>query len=167
MLNNKIDFSNLSDIELIAIYGEWIKELKNRQIIRTNNIVGEIGEYLGIKYYNETKGLPKLQVALTSTKSVDAISNRGERYTIKTTTSRTTSVFYGINSPDDKRKQEKLFEYVIIVILNKNYCIEKILELNWDMFLKHKHWHSRMNAWNLIISEKLIKDSTIIYDSRK
>lgn len=163
MLDNEIDFSRLSDIQLIGIYGEWIKELKKRAIIRTNNIVGEIGEYLGIKYYNETRGLPKLQAAPTLTKSVDAISNKGDRYTIKTTTNRTTSVFYGINQPDSIEKQEKLFEYVMIVMLNKDYCIDKILELTWDMFLKHKHWHSRMGAWNLIVSEKLINDSKIIY----
>lgn len=163
MLDNEINFSRLSDIQLIGIYGKWIKELKKREIIRTNNIVGEIGEHLGIKHYNETKGLPKLQAAPTSTKSVDAISNKGDRYTIKTITNRTTSVFYGINSPDSIEKQEKLFEYVMIIILNKNYCIDKILELTWDLFLKHKHWHSRMEAWNLIVSEKLINDSKIIY----
>lgn len=60
------DFSSLSDEELILFYTEWIKELKKRNLIRTKNIVGELGEYLAIKYYNKTPGLPKLQATPTS-----------------------------------------------------------------------------------------------------
>ena len=80
----EIKLNKLSNEELISIYEKWIEELKNRKITRTNNIVGEIGEYLAIDYYNKTVGLPKLVSAPISTKSIDAISNRGERYTIKT-----------------------------------------------------------------------------------
>lgn len=161
MVNNKYDFSNFSDKELIGFYFYWIQELKKRNIIRTNNVVGEIGEFLALKHYNNTVGLPKLQAAPTSTKSMDAISNRGERYSIKTVTGKTTSVFYGI----DDNISNKLFEYVIIVIMNKDYSINKILEITWNTFFKHKHWHSRMRAWNLIITKKLIEESKVIYKS--
>ena len=85
-VNDKINFNDFNDEELISVYAEWIKELKIRNIIRTSNIVGEIGEYLAINYYNKTAGLPKLVPAAISTKSVDAISSNGERYTIKTVT---------------------------------------------------------------------------------
>lgn len=152
------DFSILSDEELILFYSKWIKELKKRNLIRTKNIVGELGEYLAIKYYNKTPGLPKLQATPTSTRSIDAISIKGERYSIKTITGKTTGVFYGVE--DNK---EKLFEYVIIVVMNEDYTINKILELTWDNFMNHKHWHSRMTAWNLTLTKELIHDSKIIY----
>ena len=113
-----------------------IEELKKRRIIRTNNIVGDIGEYLAIDYYNKTVGLPKLVSAPISTKSIDAISNKGERYTIKTVTTSTTGVFYGVDTIDNK-----LFEKVIIVELDKNYVMKRIIEIDWDTFFKHKHWH--------------------------
>lgn len=152
------DFSDLSDEALILFYSKWIKELKKRNLIRTKNIVGEIGEYLAIKYYNKTLGLPKLQATPTSTRNVDAISVKGERYSIKTITGKTTGAFYGVGD-----NEEKLFEYVIIVVMNDDYTISKILELTWNNFMKHKHWHSRMAAWNLTLSKKLICDSKIIY----
>ena len=49
----EIKLNKLSNEELISIYAKWIEELKHRKIIRTNNIVGEIGEYLAIDYYNK------------------------------------------------------------------------------------------------------------------
>lgn len=159
MENNQYDFSLYSDKELISLYFYWIQELKKRNIIRTNNIVGELGEFLAIKYYNDTPGMPKLQAAPTSTKNIDAISNKGERYSIKTVTGSTTGVFYGIS----KDMSQKLFEYVIIVIMNKDYSISKILEISWNTFFKYKRWHSRMNAWNLTITKNLIDESKVIY----
>lgn len=152
-----IDFSKYTDEELIWVYSNWIKELRSRGLIRTKNIVGELGEYLAIDYYNKTSRLPKLQATPTSTKSIDAISIKGERYTIKTITGKTTGVFYGIND------KEKVFEYVIIVMMNEDYILNKILELTWEQFIKYKHWHTRMNAWNLTVTKELINEANIIY----
>ena len=76
---------NLSNDELISVYPMLIELLKDRQIITTNNLTGELGEYLAIKFYNETKGLPKLLKADPGTKNIDAISKEGNRYSIKTT----------------------------------------------------------------------------------
>ena len=36
----------LSDAELIDLYPSILKELKSRGIIRTNNLIGELGEHL-------------------------------------------------------------------------------------------------------------------------
>ena len=43
-----MDVSKLSEIELIQAYSSSIKELKNRGILRTNNVIGDLGEYLAI-----------------------------------------------------------------------------------------------------------------------
>ena len=65
---------------LIENYGKLIQKMKEENIIRTKNVVGEIGEFYAIHHFNKTKGLPKLQRTLISTKNVDAISNKGDRY---------------------------------------------------------------------------------------
>lgn len=150
--------------ELINLYGNIIQELKSKRIIRSKNVVGDIGEYLAIDYYCKTPGLPRLQFAPPSTENIDAISTRGERYSIKSTTSSTTGVFYGVNSPESTEPQKQLFEYVVIVMLNDNYQLEKIIELDWASFLVHKKWHSRMKAWHLIVSKKMLADAKIIYE---
>lgn len=132
-------------------------------MIRTGNVVGDLGEYLAIKYYSETAGLPKLQAAPTGTQNIDAISRNGDRYSIKATSANTTGVFYGLNDPDNPEVDRQKFEYVILVVFNKDFSLRSIYELDWNTFLKHKRWHSRMRAWNLSINKALIIDSTTIY----
>ena len=64
-----IDIKSLNDGQVINLYSDIIKELKARKIIRTKNVLGELGEYLAIQYYNNTPGLPKLQVHLWEPKT--------------------------------------------------------------------------------------------------
>ena len=40
------DLSGKSTEDIIHLYSMAIKELKKREIIRTNNVVGELGKYL-------------------------------------------------------------------------------------------------------------------------
>lgn len=159
---------NLKDLkptELIDLYSQIIKMLKEREIIRSKNIIGDLGEYLAIEHYCSTPNLPKLQQAPPNTQNVDALSTKGERYSIKATSSKLTGVFYGLNPPDSNEPEKQKFEYVIIVIFDDDFKLLKILELDWDMFLKFKRWHKTMWAWNLTITKELIESSQTIYDS--
>lgn len=153
-----MDLKNLSDEELVAMYPNLISELKEREIIRTDNVVGEIGEYLAINQYNKTPGLPKLIRTAKSTKNIDAVSNKGERYSIKTMTTKTTGVIHGVDTIENK-----LFEKLIIVQLDKNSTLKKVVEIDWKTFFKHKKWHSTMKAHNVHITKALLDDSIIIY----
>lgn len=153
----------LKDSDLISLYSKTIKELKSREIIRTSNVIGDLGEYIAVDYYCSTPNLPKLQAAPIGTQNIDAISINGDRYSIKSTSTTTTGVFYGLNDPNSSTQDIQKFEYVIIVKFDKDYQLEGIYELSWDTFIKHKRWHSRMNAWNLSLTKNLISDSKIIY----
>lgn len=159
-----MELSKLDDFELIKTYGLLIEELKNREIIRTKNKIGDLGEYLAIDFYNRNSNLPKLQFAPTGTENIDAISRKGERYSIKSTSAKTTGVFYGLNNPNSLEKDEKKFEFVIIVEFDENYNLSKIIELEWNNFLIFKKWHKRMQAWNLTITKELLSNSKIIFE---
>ena len=161
-----MDLTNIGNDGLIKLYSDIIKELKNRNIIRTKNIIGDLGEYYAIKYYNEISGLPKLQAAPAGTQNVDAISRKGERYSIKSTSGNLTGVFYGLNDPDSIENEKQIFEYVIIVIFNIDFELEKIIEINWEQFLKLKKWHKTMRGWNISINKKLILEGKIIYENQ-
>ena len=106
----KMDFSKLSGIELIKVYGELLREMYAKNLIRSKNVTGDVGEYIVVNHYNKTKGLPKLQFAPPSTKNIDAISVNGERYSIKCTTTNTTGAFYGIEKDVEYSKIKPLFE---------------------------------------------------------
>jgi len=162
---NKILLDKLNNEELWLLYAEAEKELKERGLVRTRNIVGERGEFLTIETYNSIKGLPNLQAAPEGTQNVDALSRKGERYSIKTITEpgNTTGVFYGIGEKDSELIPEKKFEYVVIVQLHRNYRPKIMLELTWEQFLKHKRWHSTMRAWSLSLTKALLEDAKIIF----
>lgn len=104
-----------------------------------------------------------MQFAPPSTKNIDAISVNGERYSIKCITTNTTGAFYGIEKNTDIRDIKPLFEYVVIIKLNEKYQPQFILELDWEAFFKHKHWYSRIGAYNLLVTNSLIEDGKMIY----
>lgn len=156
-------YAKLNDLELVGAYGKWLTELKKRELIRTNNVVGELGESLAIKIYREIPKLPRLQAAPVGTQNIDAISTEGKRYSIKSTTGKVTGVFYGLNEPGSTIVEPVKFEFVIIVIFSKDYELKAIYELDWPTFLKHRKWHSRMRAWNLSVNKALVADATTIF----
>lgn len=161
------NLSDLSTDDLIDLYARIPDELKERGVIRTNNFLGDLGEYRAIEHYNGTPGLPNLQAAPSGTQNVDAISRNGERYSIKATRSNGTGVFYGLGDPESKEIDRQKFEYVIIVQFFDNFRVRRIIELDWEDFLKYKRWHSRMRAWNLGISKRLISDARILFEDKE
>ncbi len=164
---NDNQFSKLDNEEIWLQYADTELELKKRGLVRTRNIVGERGEFLAIETYNSIAGMPNLQAAPEGTQNVDALSRKGERYSIKTVTEpgSTTSVFYGIGEKENPVIPEKKFEYVIIVQIFKNYKPKRILELTWEQFLKYKRWHSTMRGWNLSVTKTLLQEAKVVLDN--
>lgn len=109
-----MDLAVLSTAKIVSLYCETIKELKARSVIRTNNVIGDLGEYLAIEHYNNTAGLPTLAAAPIGTENIDAISRKGDRYSIKSTSENVTGVFYGLEPNGSSVKDKQKFEYVII-----------------------------------------------------
>ena len=162
-----MNIDKLPTSEIIELYPQIIREPKKRGVIRTNNFIGDLGEYLVIDYYKKTAGLPTLLAAPISTKNIDAISNDGDRYTIKTTSKKVTGVFYGLEPLGSDQPDKQKFEYAIICSFDKDYSLKAIYELDWEHFMAHKKWHSRMNAWNIALTSSTIKDCRIIYQRNK
>lgn len=152
-----------ADENIWSLYAFLTLQLKERGLVRTRNIVGERGEFLAIETYKRIAGLPKLQAAPEGTQNVDAISRKGERYSIKTisTPGSCTGVFYGLAEPGAEEKDQK-FEHVIIVIIDKSYELKKMIEINWKQFLKFRRWHKTMRAWNLNLTQQLYNEATTI-----
>jgi len=160
------DLSALTDDDLVRLYPHLLKELKRRGIIHSKNVVGDLGERLAIATYNGTPGLPNLQAAPKGTQNVDAISRNGERYSIKTTTGRSTGVFFGLPLKGSRETPSQKFEYVVIVQFDSDYQLRGIYQVSWDVFVEHKKWQSRMNAWFLSVTKELLANARIIWDGK-
>jgi hypothetical protein len=122
--------------------------------------VGEIGERLVIAHFNATKGLSKLLRAPTGTKNVDALSREGDRYSIKTILdAKKTGTIY----PDSTDGDKQLFEYLLIVRLNRALELEFICRLTWAQFIHVRQWDKRMNAWYVGISHKSLSAGEMVF----
>lgn len=159
-----MEMEGYSVAELISIYSQTIKELKRRGVLRTKNVIGELGEYLVLEHYDRNPNLPNLTVVPVGTKNINAISQNGERYSIKSTSGNVTGVIYGLEPQGSSVIDKPLFEYVIVCKLDDDCELEGIYQLTWDAFQKHKKWHSRMSAWNIAVTKAMKEDSTVIYE---
>ena len=161
----KENYKNLSVPELakrISPSSDAFLELKERGILRTKNVVGELGEYFAVDYYTKYPKLPNLTMAPPGVQNIDALSRNGEIYSIKTVTSRngTTGSFW---DPDSIERNEQKFHYLIIVVLNNEYSVDMILELTWKDFFKFKKYNKRMNNYNISLTKKLFDEVNIVF----
>jgi len=112
-----------------------------------------MGEQLAIEYFNRTPGCPNLILAPPGTQNVDALSRRGDRYSIKTIcNAKKTGTVY----PDQDDSNKQLFEYMLVVKMNKDWSLDEIYEFDWKTFSSCRSWDKRMNAWYIGISRKTL-----------
>jgi hypothetical protein len=152
----KVDLSAISDDDLVLLRAGLDTEMRKRKIAFS---VGGVGERLAIEYFRETPGLPKLQLAPSGTKNVDALSRNGDRYSIKAHCSaKKTGTIY----PDPRDRDKQLFEYLLIVKLGTDWTLKSIHQLSWQQFTEIRSWDSRMNAWYVGISNRTLGVATAV-----
>lgn len=155
---NPVDLKSLNDLALLELRSEIDKEARHRGL---NFNVGEIGEKLAISLFKERPDLPVLAPAPRGTKNIDAISRDGNRYSIKTLQrAKKTGTIY----PDLVDKDRRLFEFILIVIINDGFSLERIIELTWEQFCTVRSWDIRMNAWYIARSHRALSPGRQIYE---
>ena len=145
----------LADLDLLRLRARVAAELKRRGLACN---VGQVAESLAIAFYNSTPGRPNLQPAPTGTQNVDALSRRGDRYSIKgVLDARKTGTIY----PDRDDREKQLFEYLLIVRIDDDWQLIGIHEFDWKTFVEVRSWDSRMNAWYVGLAAKTLARSTL------
>ena len=61
-------------VRLISPNSDVHKELRRREVIRTKNITGELGEYYVVQYYNNTPGQSNLFLPPPGVKNIDVMN---------------------------------------------------------------------------------------------
>jgi hypothetical protein len=149
-------------INLIENISTSIKKLREKNIIRTNNLLGDLGEFLAVEYYNNHGDLPNLTLMANSNKHYDAESESKVKFSIKTTTGNGTGVIYGLEPKDSGKESTKIFDFLVVVKMNNDFTINTICEIPWLVFLEHKKWHKTMGAWNIQLTKKVIESSRVL-----
>lgn len=161
--NNKVfrklsvDLELLDDIQLLELRAAIDTEARKRGL---NFNTGEIGEKLVISLFKERPDLPVLTSAARGTKNIDAISREGNRYSIKTLQrAKKTGTIY----PDPLNKERKLFEFILVVLLNDDFTLSRVIEFSWEQFCVVRSWDIRMNAWYIVRSKRAMNCGRQVY----
>lgn len=152
------NFNNLEDEELIQLYSDTIYELKQREIIRSMKVTGDLGEYYAETNYNLNEERTNITLVKNkSQKDFDALDENERKYQIKTLTTTDTGDFSNITSANDNK-----FDYLVICKLDTNYNLENIFQLSWDLFWKHKIPRKGKGKYKISLNKALLKDVIII-----
>lgn len=152
----------LSNEELIAAYGDMIALFKERKIIRTKNIVGDIGEFLTVAYYNSHATLPRLTPTPANTTNFDATDDEGNRYSIKSTTVNRTGAFHFDEDIGSDPAKSGHFDFALVTILSDSYRIKTIKCFTWQQFLVGKKWSKKQKAWFLPLTKNIVGRATTV-----
>lgn len=158
------EYENMTIAEGLGEYSKLMRMFKKRGATRTNNFVGDMGESIAIEHYNNSPQLSNLHMVEVGMKYIDAIDENNERYSIKATRTKMTGVFNGLNDPDSDMPQERLFEYVIVVLFDEDVSLKAIYEVDWEAFMSLKKWNSSKRTWYLSITNVLKRKAKIIYE---
>ncbi|CAJ0805134.1 hypothetical protein [Ralstonia thomasii] len=152
-----VDLKSLDDAGLLDLRSAVDREARLRGLSFN---VGEIGEKLAIALFKERSDLPILAPAPRGTKNIDAISRDGNRYSIKTLQrAKKTGTIY----PDPVDKHRRLFEFILIIMVDEEFSLERVIELDWDQFCSVRSWDVRMNAWYVARSHRALSIGRQIY----
>lgn len=144
------EVANMSDADLIDLRAALHGEMKRRGLAIS---VGQVAEKFAIAFFNGTAGRPNLVEAPIGTANVDALSRRGERYSIKgILDARKTGTVY----PDPIDETKQLFEYLLVVKIAPDWTLEAIYEFDWNTFVGCRRWDSRMKAWYVGFTRKAL-----------
>ena len=151
---SSIDVAGLPDAELLRLRAALHGEMKRRGLAMS---VGQVAEKLVIEFFNSTPGCPNLTEAAVGTANVDALSRRGDRYSIKgVLDARKTGTVY----PDADRDRQ-LFEYLLIVQLADDWSLNAVYEFDWSTFVSCRSWDRRMNAWYVGLSARTLSSARL------
>jgi hypothetical protein len=165
-LLKQIGKGKVTDRELIHLFGGVLAALKQRGIIRTSNVVGDLAESYAVEYYKRLPAKRRLTLLKTNSPDVDARDKMGLRYSIKGA-SQTTNKTSAFRLPEGAaaRGARSPFDFVIIVRVNKSLRPTLVAQLTWKQFSRLKRWSDSWKAYSLPLTQDVLAAAEIIYKS--
>ena len=141
---------NSSELDLLKLHSLILKELKDREVIRSkNNPLGDYTEWLVSNKLN-------LDLARKSSAGHDATDKNGVKYEIKSrritieNKSRQLSVF--------RELKLKKFDFLIAVVFDSNFNIDEAYKIPHDVVFEYANLRKYLNGHLLHLKGKILKD---------
>lgn len=147
---------DITDDEVVRAFATILTAMRARGIIRTKNVVGDLGERYAIQTYAQYGPRGALSLQPTNSTDVDAVDATCSRYAIKAVSpgsNRTSTFHFGEN----RAECDAVFDYVVVVMLNDHFQLASVIEFSWVQFWQHKAWSKRQHAWFLPLTQKVLR----------
>lgn len=147
--------ADITDEEIIRGFATLLGAMRARKIIRTRNVVGDLGERYAVNAYSSHKAKHPILLTQTNTADIDAIDSAGRSYSIKAVSpsSTRTSAFH---LSKDGIESEKAFDYLVVVRVDDFMSPSDIIEFTWTQFWARKKWNGRQKAWFLPLTKAVL-----------
>lgn len=148
-----IDLSSYKPRELLRLYSEIMRELRNQGVLRThNNPVADYAEYIVSQTLH-------LELCDNSIKGYDAIDRNNIRYQIKgrRLTVGNPSCQLGVIRSIDKKE----FDFLIAVLFNEDFSVKNVYKIPHHIIKKYSRFHQRMNGMILHLQGAVLLDPEI------
>ena len=123
------DLGALDETELLRLYANVFKEMTEREMIRSANAIpGDLGERI-------VASKLRLKLEPNSAKGYDALDDDGEKYQIKTR--RLTSKNHSRQLGGFRNLDQRLFDYVIVVILREDFTPQELWRTTHEVIVKY------------------------------
>lgn len=136
---------SLSDRRLLAMYGDVMKELRARGLVRSSNGPGaDYAEGLIAKAF-------KLKLNVASTAGHDGVDSRGFRYEVKCrrlagrNKSRQLSAIRGL--------EKKHFDYLVGVLFDYDFSVLRAALIPYSVVKQHANFVERTNSWRFLLRD--------------
>jgi len=153
-LKNIADDQTVSNKDLIVAYGHVLGAMRKRGIIRTKNVVGDLGESYAELEFSGRNDLPSLKLVPTNEKDIDAIDAEGKSYSIKSASKSSAKRTSAMHLERTHKEDDKRFDYLLVVVLEDSMELSAIYQFSWDQFWKLKSWSEPQKAWFLSLAKK-------------
>lgn len=143
---------NLTVAELLNCYTQILRALKERGVIRTKNLVGDIAEGLVATKLG-------LMLADNSNAGYDAIDADGMRYQVKSRlpTEENPSTELGAIRNLEKRE----FDYLIGILLNAEFRTRHAVKVPYDTVVQHAKYKPSQKGHVLHLRGSWLKDPNV------
>jgi len=153
---------SISDAELISGFATLMAAMRTRGIIRTKNVVGDLGEWYAKHIYSTLGPRGPIFLLKTNNRDVDAKDASGSTYSIKAASlsSTRTSAF---NFSKDHVASYRIFDYLVVVRVDDSFQLHSVYEFSWDKFWSLKRWNVRQKAWFLPLTKLAFASGSTVF----
>lgn len=148
-----MELSKLTPKQLLQYHSSIIKELRRRDIVRTNNNpLGDYSEWLVAQTL-------KLTLAANSKQSFDAISDTGERVQVKScrmTENNKTGRLSTI-----RHYEQEGFDYLVALLFDEDYSLLGAYKLSHALVGEYARYQPSVNGINLWMKGAIMQDERL------